>query len=73
MQIKADTPQQYVDQLPIERKEAINKLRKQILANIPKGFSETINYGTIGYVIPHSIYPPGYHCNPKLPLPFMNI
>ncbi len=73
MQIKADTPQQYVDQLPIERKEAINKLRKQILKNICKGFSETINYGMIGYVIPHSIYPPGYHCNPKLPLPFMNI
>ena len=73
MQIKADTPEQYIDQLPDDRKQAISKLRKVILDNLPEGFEETINYGMIGYVIPHSIYPDGYHPDPKLPLPFINI
>lgn len=73
MQIKADTPDHYVDQLPDDRKLAINKLRKAILANLPKGFVETISYGMIGYVVPHTLYPNGYHCDPKLPLPFICI
>jgi len=73
MQIKADTPEQYIDQLPEDRKQTISKLRKTILDNLPKGFVETISYGMIGYVIPHAIYPGGYHCDPKLPLPFINI
>ena len=73
MQIKADTPEQYIDQLPEDRKQIISKLRKTILDNLPKGFVETISYGMIGYVIPHAIYPGGYHCDPKLPLPFINI
>lgn len=73
MQIKADTPQHYIDQLPDDRKQVISKLRKAILDNLPTGFAEIINYGMIGYVIPHSIYPSGYHCDPELPLPFMNI
>jgi uncharacterized protein YdhG (YjbR/CyaY superfamily) len=73
MQIKADSPEHYIDQLPEDRKEAISKLRKVILENLPEGFIETISYGMIGYVIPHSIYPKGYHSNPKMPLPFMNI
>lgn len=51
----------------------MQKLRKSILDNLPEGFSETMSYGMIGYVVPHSIYPSGYHCNPKLPLPFINI
>lgn len=63
----------YLAQLPEERKIAINKLRDSINKNIPKGFEETISYGMIGYVVPHSIYPKGYHCNTKLPLPFMSI
>ena len=59
--------------MPDDRKQAINKLRKVLLANLPEGFEETMNYGMIGYVIPHSIYPNGYHTDPKQPLPFINI
>lgn len=73
MQSKANTVKEYIDSLPEDRKEAINKLRKVILKNLPKGFKEEMNYGMIGYVVPHSIYPNGYHCDPKLPLGFMNI
>jgi uncharacterized protein YdhG (YjbR/CyaY superfamily) len=73
MQIKADTPEGYIQQIPDDRKEAFRKLRQTILDNLPAGFKEEINYGMIGYVVPHSIYPGGYHCDTKLPLPFMNI
>ncbi|MCB1193479.1 MAG: DUF1801 domain-containing protein [Leptospiraceae bacterium] len=73
MQIKADTPEQYIAQLTTDRQEVIQKLRKVILDNLPKGFAETISYGMIGYVVPHSIYPSGYHCNPKEPLPFISL
>jgi uncharacterized protein YdhG (YjbR/CyaY superfamily) len=73
MQYKANTPEDYISQLPEDRKEAITKLRDAIRTNLPEGFEETIGYGMIGYVVPHSIYPKGYHANPKLPLPFMNI
>lgn len=73
MNIKADTPQEYVDKLPQERKEAVSRLRTVILENLPEGFEETISYGMIGYVVPHSIYPDGYHCSPELPLPFINV
>jgi uncharacterized protein YdhG (YjbR/CyaY superfamily) len=73
MQSKAATPEEYVESLPEDRKEVINKLRKVIRKNIPKGFSEEMNYGYIGYVVPHKLYPKGYHCDPKLPLPFLSI
>lgn len=73
MKIEANSPEQYLEQIPEEGKPAMNKLRQTILANIPDGFKEEMSYGMIGYVVPHSIYPPGYHCNPKLPLPFINI
>ena len=73
MQYQADSPEHYVEQLPDDRKQAINRLREVILAKLPKGFAETIGYGMIGYVVPHSIYPGGYHCDPKSPLPFMGI
>ena len=73
MQSKAATPDEYIDSLPEERKTAMKALRKVILKNLPKGFKEEMSYGMIGYVVPHSLYPDGYHCNPKLPLPFMNI
>lgn len=73
MQSKALTPDQYVNELPADRKEAISALRETIRKNLPKGFSEEMNYGYIGYVVPHSLYPAGYHCDPKLPLPFMAI
>jgi uncharacterized protein YdhG (YjbR/CyaY superfamily) len=73
MQYKANSPEDYINQLPEDRKEPIKKLRAIIIKNIPKGFEEIISYGMIGYVVPHSIYPKGYHCTPELPLPFMNI
>ena len=73
MQSKATTVDEYITELSDERKETINTLRKTILKNIPSGFVEEMNYGMIGYVVPHSLYPDGYHCNPKLPLPFINI
>jgi hypothetical protein len=73
MQSKAKTPDEYVDSLPEERKKAISELRKVIRKNLPKGFSEVMSYGMVGYVVPHSLYPAGYHCDPKLPLPFLCI
>lgn len=72
MQSIAATVDQYVEELPEERKAAIKKLRAVIKKNIPKGFQECMGYGMAGYVVPHSKYPAGYHCNPKDPLPFMN-
>ena len=73
MQSKARSVGEYINELPDDRKEAINRLRKEIHKNLPKGFEEDMSYGMIGYVVPHSLYPPGYHCDPKLPLCFMNI
>jgi len=61
----------YIAQVPEERLQGINTLRETILKNLPTGFEECISYGMVGYVVPHSIYPSGYHCDPKLPLPFM--
>jgi uncharacterized protein YdhG (YjbR/CyaY superfamily) len=72
-QAKEISPDQYVNSLPEDRKEAITQLRKIILKNIPKGFQEAISYGMLGYVIPHKLYPAGYHCNPELPLPFISL
>lgn len=73
MQSKAQTVEEYLIDLPDNRKEAMTALRATILENIPKGFAETMGYGMIGYVVPHTLYPEGYHCNPKLPLPFINL
>ncbi len=73
MKIIANTPEEYISQLPDDRKEAIIKLRELINSNIPEGFEEQMNYGMIGWVIPHSLYPNGYHTDPKQPLPFINI
>lgn len=73
MQSKAITPEEYLGSLPDERKIAVSELRKVIKKNLPKGFKEVMGYGMLGYVVPHSIYPDGYHCDPKLPLPFMNL
>ncbi len=64
---------EYLAQVPEDRKPAFEKLRKIILDHIPDGFQETMSYGMIGYVVPHSIFPDGYHCDPKLPLPFASI
>ena len=73
MQSKAQSVEEYVGQVPDNQHEAFVILRKTILDNLPTGFSEEMSYGMIGYVVPHSTYPKGYHCDPKLPLPFLNI
>ena len=73
MQSKAKTVEAYIKELPAERGEAISQLRDIILKNLPKGFEEGMSYGMMGYYVPHSIYPAGYHCTPELPLPFAGI
>ena len=73
MSSTALTPKEYLSNLPDDRKEVMQKLRNSIIENIPQGFEEVMSYGMLGFVIPHSIYPKGYHCDPKLPLPFMNL
>lgn len=67
----AKTVDEYIAQLPADRIEALTKLRKTIKKNIPKGFAEAMGYGMAGYVVPHKLYPDGYHCDPKQPLPFI--
>ncbi len=73
MKYTANNPEEYVAQLPRDRQAAVQRLRQVIRGNLPPGFEETMSYGMIGYVVPHSLYSGGYHCDPKLPLPFMNI
>ncbi len=73
MHIEADTVEEYFEKLPEDRKEPMLRLRTVILENLPDGFAETLSYGMPGYVVPHSIYPDGYHCKPEEPLPFINI
>lgn len=70
MQSNAANPEQYLKEVPADRKEAILTLRDTVLKNLPKGFEERMSYGMLGYVVPHSKYPEGYHCNPEQPLPF---
>ena len=72
MTSKATTVDQYINEAPEDRRAALQQLRTIILENLPEGFQECISYGMIGYVVPHSIYPKGYHCTPELPLPFMS-
>lgn len=73
MKSDATTVEVYLQELPEDRKSAISQLRQTIKANLPPGFEEVMSYGMIGYVVPHSLYPDGYHCSPELPLPFINI
>ena len=71
MLIYAQNINDYMEALPEERKQIIGEIRQAILENLPDGFEETTEYGMITYYVPHSIYPAGYHVNPKDPLPFM--
>ena len=71
MQSKATTVDQYIAELPEDRQKAIVTLRKEIKKNLPKGFKEGMNYGMMGWAVPHSLYPEGYHCKPEDPFPFM--
>ncbi len=67
------TVEDYFHFLPKERQEPMQNLRQVILENLPEGFEETIQYKMPAYVVPHSIFPDGYHCDTSLPLPFINI
>ncbi|MCP4860599.1 MAG: DUF1801 domain-containing protein [Planctomycetes bacterium] len=67
------TVKEYIDALPDDRQAAMKKLRAVIRKNLPKGFKEVINYKMPSYVVPHSKYPDGYHCDPSLPLPFLGM
>jgi uncharacterized protein YdhG (YjbR/CyaY superfamily) len=73
MKYEAKTIDEYFTQIPEERKPAFIKLWETIKENIPDGFAEELGYGMPGFVVPHSIYPDGYHCDPKQALPFINI
>lgn len=73
MKQDVNTPDDYEAALPAERKTVIRRLRHLAAQHLPGGFEETMSYGMIGYVVPHDLYPAGYHCDPQLPLPFLNI
>lgn len=73
MQSNATSVEAYLADLPAERQAPMEQLRQVILANIPAGFQEGMGYGMLGFVVPHALYPSGYHCDPKLPLPFVSI
>ncbi|MGO3706412.1 MAG: DUF1801 domain-containing protein [Mesonia hippocampi] len=72
MKYDATSPENYINKTPEERHEALQKLRETIKNHLPKGFQEGMQYNMISYYIPHSLYPDGYHCNPKEPLPFIS-
>lgn len=73
VQSRAQTPEAYLAELPEDRRAVMEQLRATVLDNLPEGFEEVMSYGMLGYVVPHALYPDGYHCDPKLPLPFMNL
>ncbi|MCA9093435.1 MAG: DUF1801 domain-containing protein [Planctomycetaceae bacterium] len=73
MQSRAKTVEEYLNELPEERREAIEEVRGVILKNLDKDYEEGMQYGMIGYAVPHLVYPGGYHCDPKQPLPFMSL
>lgn len=73
--MKADgkTVEEILTNIPGDRVESFNKLHDVIVKNLPKGFEAAISYGGLGYVVPHTLYPTGYHCKPSEPLPFAGI
>jgi len=73
MQSNAPDVNTYFAELPEDRKAVMTELRAAIKKNLPKGFQEIMGYGAPGWVVPHKLYPPGYHCDPKTPLPFLGI
>lgn len=72
-QSKAKTVKQYLSELPDDRREVISAIRDVILENLPDGIEEGMQWGMIGYFVPHRIYPSGYHCQPDEPLPFASL
>jgi hypothetical protein len=70
MKSNAKTVEQYLNSLPADRRAAMQTVRDGILKSLDKDYEEGMQYGMIGYYVPHRIYPAGYHCDPKQPLPF---
>lgn len=70
MQSKATSVAGYLASLPEDRRKTVEAVRKVILANLDSGYEEGMQYGAIGYYVPHRVFPAGYHCDPKQPLPF---
>ena len=70
MQSKAKTVKEYLASLPADRREALQALREVILKHIDPVYEEGMGYGMPGWSVPHSVYPPGYHCDPSIPLPY---
>ncbi|HLW42083.1 MAG TPA: DUF1801 domain-containing protein [Flavobacterium sp.] len=73
MKANGTTVEEILANVPEDRATAFNKLHEIIVKNLPKGFEAAISYGGLGYVVPHSVYPAGYHCKPIEPLPFAGI
>ena len=73
MSVKILTVEDYLEKLPNERKEVLHKIRQILLSNLPNGFQEEMNYGLPSFVVPKKLYPPGYHVNPKISLPFISL
>jgi hypothetical protein len=73
MQTNGTTVAEILANIPEERKAAFHQLHAVIVENLPPGFEAAISYGGLGYVVPHSLYPAGYHCKPSEPLPFAGI
>jgi hypothetical protein len=73
MRIEASTPEAYLESVPEERKAVVRRLHELIMENLPQGFEAGVGYGMLGYIVPHRLYPAGYHCDPKQPLPFMGL
>lgn len=73
MQSIAKNVSDYLKEVPEDKAPYFKKLRDTVVKNIPKGFEECMQYGMISYVVPHSIFPDGYHCDPKTPLPFISV
>src|SRR5262245_42701874 len=70
---KAATVEEYLSGLAEDRREVLEAVRRVILANLDKDYEEGMQYGMIGYYVPHRVYPAGYHCDPKQPLPFAGL
>jgi Domain of unknown function (DU1801) len=73
MQSKAKTVAEYLAELPEDRRKAIETVRQVVLKNLDSHYEEGMQYGMIGYYVPHRVYPAGYHCDPKQPLPFASL
>ncbi len=73
MKANGNTVEDILANVPADRAEAFRKLHDVIVENLPAGFEAAISYGGLGYVVPHSVYPAGYHCKPDEPLPFAGI